>query len=120
MNRVSRVESQSVDVIDAEPMQRVFDEIIPHAIAPFAVEIDRGAPWRSIFVSEIRPEAREIIPFRPEMVVNDVKDHRQPGLVAGVDEPLQSRRPAVYAMRREWINAVVAPVSLARKFGDRH
>ena len=69
---------------------------------------------------ELRRIAAEIIPFRPEVVVDDVEKHHQAALVRGVDQRLEIFRPAIGAVRREEQHAVVAPVPAAGKIGDRH
>ena len=56
----------------------------------------------------------------PDVVVDDVEDHGEPGRVRRVDEAREPVRAAVGAVRREGEHAVVAPAALAREGRDRH
>src|SRR6185436_20312339 len=57
---------------------------------------------------------------RPEMVVDDVQDHRDPGGMSVADERLQVVRSAVVALDREGEGRVVAPRAIARELERRH
>ena len=71
-------------------------------------------------VLEVGPEQRQVVPRRAEVVVDDVLHDPEPGGVAGVDEALVRRRPAVRLGDREPVDAVVAPVAGAVERVDRH
>src|SRR5579862_8540048 len=70
---VNRIQPQGVDVIFSEPIERIFDEEAPHAIAARTVEVDGLAPGSSVAGSEIGTKLGEIIPFRSEVVINDIQ-----------------------------------------------
>ena len=53
------------------------------------------------------------------MVVDDVEDDGEPARVGGVDEAAQAVGAAVRLLRREPVDAVVAPVARAGEAGDR-
>ena len=62
----------------------------------------------------------QVVPLRPEVVVDDVqKDHETAG-VGCVDQPFEVLRAAVAGVRREGQHAVIAPVAGAREVGERH
>src|SRR4030095_13643795 len=54
------------------------------------------------------------------MVVDDVENDRQADSVTGVDQSLQPWWAAVGILHGKWIDAVVAPISVAGKLPDRH
>ena len=65
-------------------------------------------------------EQRQVVPRRAEVVVDDVLHDAEPRGVAGVDEALVRRRPAVRLGDGEPVDAVVAPVVRAVEGVDRH
>ena len=71
-------------------------------------------------VGEVRPVRSEQLRPRPDVVVDDVEDHRQPGRVRRVDEAREPERTAVGPVRRGGEHAVVAPAALAGEGRDRH
>ena len=86
-----------------------------------SAEIDRRPPRRRhVLAEELRRIAREIVPVRPEVVVDDVEEDHQPVVVRGVDQRLEIVGRAVGAIRRERQHAVIAPVARAGKIVDRH
>jgi predicted ArsR family transcriptional regulator len=54
------------------------------------------------------------------MVIDDIQDYRQPGLMRGINETLQRLRPAVAVLHGVRIDGIITPVALARKLGHRH
>ena len=71
------IEPQRVDVIMDQPIERILYKEVPDLIAQGPIEIHRIAPWCPIPVGEIRSKPVEVIPFRPQVVVNDVQDNGQ-------------------------------------------
>ena len=104
-----------------DPVSGVGDKEFAHRRAIRSVEIDRLAPFIGMAVGEIsRREGRQIIPVRPEMVVDDVDNDREADRMSAVDKAAQVVGPAVEPRRREQIDAVVAPAEAAGEIGDRH
>ena len=94
-DRVDRVEAQAVEAIFHQPVERVVDEELAHFAA---AEIDRRTPRRvDVVAEERRRVAREIVPVRAEMVVDDVEKHHQAVAVRGIDQRLQFVGRAVAA-----------------------
>ena len=114
------IETQAIDVEIADPKAGIVDEELPHGIAAGIAEIDRVAPGCVVAIREIGPEAVEITSFWPEMVVDDIEKHGEAATVRRIDEPLQSSRPAVRILDGIGMNAVEAPIPLARKLSDWH
>ncbi len=120
MDGMHGVQAQGVDVTLPLPVEGVFDEVTAHVVAVGAVEVERLAPWRAVPVGEIGREVGEGIAFGADVVVDDVEHHGQTMPVSRIHQPFQSDRAAVGVLRRERIDAVVAPVARAGKLGDRH
>src|SRR5439155_19429236 len=99
---------------------RVLDEVAPDAGTVRAVEVEGASPWGLVAIREVRPELGKVVPFGPEMVVDDVEEDGEALRVAGVHEAAQPLRTAVGRLRRVEVNAVVAPVARAGELGDRH
>src|SRR5688572_22573065 len=87
--RVHRIEAQPIEVIIAQPDQSVIAYKTPNFIAVRSVEIYRLSPGRGITLGEIGPEARQIIPRRSQVVVNDIENHRQAAPMTGIYQTLQ-------------------------------
>ena len=120
VDRVDRVQAQTVEVEIAHPGARVLDEVAPHAVAVRTVVVERAAPRCAVAVGEVRPEVAEIVPLGTEVVVDDVEDDRQPMGVTGVHQAAQPAGPAIGRLRREQMDTVVTPVARAGKLGHRH
>jgi hypothetical protein len=69
---------------------------------------------------ELRRDAVKIISFRPEVIVDHIKNYHQPARMSGVDQRLQIVRTAIGRVRSKQQHAVVAPVPAAREIGNRH
>ena len=66
------------------------------------VIIDRRAPGRVVPLGEeIGRDRVQVIPFRPEMVVDDIEQYREAARMAGIDQRLQLVRPAIARAGRE-------------------
>jgi len=115
---VDGVEPQAVETIVLNPVKGVPDEVIPHG--PF-LEGDGRAPGRvTLGVEEGRRDARQDVPDRAEVVVDDVEqDHDAMGM-GGVDEGLQVVRRAIGRVRRIEEHAVIAPSAPAGELRDGH
>src|SRR5262245_50655256 len=116
-NRMHGIETKPVEVVVREPMQRILDRKgthLRHAI------INGESPGRVRRGEERRRVAREIVPLRAEVIVDDVKKDHETARMRGIDERLEILRPAVGAVRRIEQHAVVAPVATAGEVRDRH
>ena len=58
---------------------------------------------------KIWPEVRQVIAFRPQVVINHVKDDGHAVFMARIDKPLKAIRPAIRMLHGIKINPVVAP-----------
>jgi hypothetical protein len=86
-----------------------------------AVEIQRFAPFGVVARAEVvRAEALQVVAVRPEMVVDDIENYREPDRVRAVDEALERIGVAIHVIRREELHAVIAPVPAAGTLCDRH
>jgi len=80
--------------------------------------VDRRTPGRVMPLGEeIGRDCVQVIPFRTEMVVDDVEQYRDAAFVAFIDQRLQLLRPAVARARREPLRAIIAPIAPAGEFG---
>ena len=113
-----RIDPQRIDMELVDPHESVLDEIAPHVIAVGTIEIHGLAPRRLVAVGEVGSEFAEVVPFRSEVVVDDIEDDGEIVGVRRVDQTLEGQRPAVGALRRIGLDAVVAPVPRSRKLGD--
>ena len=117
VDRVDGIEAQPVDPVVARPQLGVLDGPLAHT--PLRV-VDRGAPVRVVPVGEVRAERGDRLRAGADVVVDDVEDHAEPLAVRCVDEMRKALGGAVCGMRREGVEAVVAPVAVAGKRGDGH
>ena len=62
----------------------------------------------------------QVIPFRPEMVVDDIQSHSQTTLMARIDKSFEAFRTTVRILDSERVYAVIAPVAIPRELSDRH
>ena len=107
LERVHGIQPQPVDVVVAHPHEGVLDDVATHF---GLVQIDRRSPGVPLRLAKVRTELRQIVAARTEVVVHDVLDDPEPATVAGIDEALVRRRPAVAFVHRVPEHAVVAPV----------
>lgn len=117
-NGMHGIEAQPVEAVVHQPHQRVVDE----EVADFAAaEIDAIAPGRLLVVAEeVFGVAAEVIAVRAEVVVDHIEKHHQAEAVGGIDQMLELFRTAIGRFRRVGQDAVVTPVAVAGKLGDRH
>jgi hypothetical protein len=104
-----------------DPVTGVGREELAHRPRIRAVEVDGFAPFVSVLVGEIRRRKRpEVVPRRPEMVVDDVEDDGDTSSVRSVDEAPEVVRPSVQPGRCKQIDAVISPAEFSTEVGDGH
>jgi hypothetical protein len=87
-DRVDGVEAQAIEPEGLEPVERVVDEKPRHRLAP---EGDRRAPGRvAALVEELGHVGRQVVPVRPEVIVDDVQQHHHAQAVGRVDQAFSS------------------------------
>ena len=97
------------------------DGEVAHRRAVGAVVVDRRAPGRLVPVGEeAGGVGGQVVPVRPEVIVDDVEDDREAAGVGRLDEGLYVLGTAVAGVRRVGQHAVVAPIVAAREVADRH
>jgi hypothetical protein len=117
---VDGVDTQDVDVHLTQPVESALNEEGAHLVGVGVVEVDGTPPWSVVAVREIGAETIEVVPFRTEVVVDDVERDRHFPRMARIDQTPKPGDAAVGSMSRERIDAVVAPVAISRKLGHRH
>ncbi len=120
LDGVGRVQAEHVHPEVADPLQRRAEHERADRRRGRPVVVEAVTPGRAVTVGEVRPERREVVPLRAEVVVDDVERDREAEAVRPVDEPLQRRRPAVRLVHRPRRHAVVPPVPLAGEGLHRH
>src|SRR5919202_2256775 len=114
------VEPQAISVELVEPVLRVVEHEPANGCAVRAVVIDRLAPGRLIPIGEIvRAVCPQIVAVGTKVVVDDVEQHAQSKLMSGIDEAFEPVRATIRLGWRKQVDAVVAPVAAAWKFGHR-
>src|SRR5204863_9277242 len=104
-----------------DPIAGISEEKFAHRTGIGAVEIDRLTPIVGIAIGEVsRRERGEVIPVRPEMVVDDIEDDGDAERVRGIDKPAEIVGLPIEPGRREKIDAVIAPAKAAGEFSHRH
>src|SRR5215469_7274344 len=118
---IDGIEAQSVEMILAQPIKRILNEELPHHFASPTIEINSLAPWRVVMIREefgsVEPQ---VIPFRSEVVVDNIKKYHQASMVGNLHEMFQIMRSTVLAIGRKRKNAVISPVPPPGKIRDRH
>jgi hypothetical protein len=107
--RVHGVEPQPVDVVVAQPHQRVVDDPPAYLVGVRVVEVDALSPGRVMPVGEVRSEPVQVVAAGAQVVVYDVEDDTQPPRMAGVDEARETVGAAVRLVDGVDVHAVVAP-----------
>ena len=93
LDRVDRIEPQSVDPVLTQPEQRVVDHEIAHGLA---VVRDGRAPGRVVLgMVEVGRVNADVVPVRPEMVEHDVEKDAQAARVRFIDQTLQIVRRSI-------------------------
>src|SRR5690606_34634329 len=119
-DRMDRIEPQRVDPELVHPLQRRGDEVFAYVIGVGTVEVQGIAPRGAISIGEVRPEARQVIAVRAEMVVDDVEADTKALVVARIDEALECCRSPVRVLHGERVHPVVAPVTRSGELRERH
>src|ERR1700722_1958269 len=119
-NRVDGVEPQCVDMKFVKPLQRIINEMAADRIALRTFEVQSVSPCSFIVAGEVRREIRGVIAFWSKVVVDNIEHNSGVGLVARVHEALERFTTSIGILHGEGIDAVVAPVSVARKLRDGH
>ena len=110
----------AIEMIVAQPHQRVVAEKTAHVVAARAVEIYRLPPRRGVTIGEIRSEARQVV-SRTDQSGCKRRRGAPPGRAHGRHRPNASVRPDRRRhVRRVKIDAVVAPSAASGEFGHRH
>src|SRR5271157_1876202 len=108
-------------MILVDPIACIGHEEFAHRARTETVKIDRLTPVVVVAISEIsRGEQFEIVSVRAEMIVDDVKDDRDPEGMSTVDEAAEISRPTVKACWCEEVDAIVSPAEAAREFRHGH
>ncbi len=76
----------------SNPVKSSLDKITPNRVAVEAIEVDGFSPKRSINIGAVGSILFQVAPLRAKAVVDNVQDHRQPMLVAVIDQALKSSR----------------------------
>src|ERR1700749_856497 len=103
------IQSQSVEMIIAQPHQRVVDKETPYLGASPPVQVYGRTPGCVIVLVEVWPEFAEVVSNWAQVVIHHVQQHGEPFLVGRVYETLQPIRAAVGVVRRIEIDPVVTP-----------
>src|SRR5690606_23454947 len=69
---------------------------------------------------EVRAKMIQVIAIRPQVVVDNVQQYRQPLVMASIDQALESFGSAISVMRRIQCHTIITPAMTARKFRHRH
>ena len=105
------VEAEAVEVILAQPVERVFDDEAADVSAAGVVVIDGIAPGSFVAGGEVRAELREVISLVAEVVVDDIEEDGEAALVGGIDEAAKRGGTAVIGLHGVEADAIVAPVA---------
>ena len=120
-DRVHSVETKPVEMKLLDPIFGILDKEVADPPGVWPVEIDRFAPGGTdARIKEIRRVERKVISVRPEVIVNDVEQHRDAGLMGSIDESLEIVGPPVAGIRRIRQDSIVTPAPAARKVAERH
>ena len=114
-DRVHGIEAQSVKPKLLEPVESIGDVERTHLGPAKADRLPPRCP--EIRSKEFGCIAAESVSRRAEVIVNDIEEYHQAVTMGGVHQGLELVRRAVAPVRGEGENAVVAPVSPARKIG---
>src|SRR3954452_1580451 len=96
---VYSVKPKAVEMVVAQPHERVINEESAYFVASVAIEIHGGAPRRLVLLGVIRSEAAQIVPNRTEVVINHVEQHRDSLFMTGIHETFQIIGTAIRVLR---------------------
>src|SRR5580692_9487775 len=118
---MDRIQPQPVEVVLDQPVQRIVYEEISNGTALRPIEINGIAPWRLMTIGEESWCVRvKIISFRAKMVVHNIEEHHDSPLMRTLYQFFEIFRTSIHTVRSERKDAVVPPIALAGKIGNRH
>src|SRR5438132_8533686 len=74
---VDRVQAQPIEMVLPDPVQCVVHDEPAHLVAPPVVVVDCGSPRGLVLLREIWAKLPEVVPFRSEVLVDDIEQYRQ-------------------------------------------
>src|SRR5436305_9321509 len=101
---MNSIQPERINMKISKPHQCIFNKIFSYTIAPCIVEIDSIAPGCFIFIGEIWPVCREIISFRPHVVIYNIQNHSNAMFMACVYQILQAYGAAIRTLSSKRIN----------------
>ena len=120
-NRVHRIETEAVEMIFGQPVERIVDEEVSDGSTFGPIEINAISPWSTVSISKelwrVRPK---IISFRAQVVVHDVEENHDSMLMGALNQFFEIFGSAVNTIGSEWEDAVVAPIALAGEVSNGH
>jgi hypothetical protein len=121
VNRMHGIESQPIETIFEQPIQRVLDEIRTHRIPIAGLDIDRSTPRRLVTLRvKLRRIRVKVVPLRTKVVVHHIEIHGKSTRMRRRNERLELVRRPVVVRRRIRQHAVVSPIPRPRDVRDRH
>ena len=121
LDRMRRVEAQSVQAERVNPVFGVLNDEVANGTRVGPVEIDRLAPRRPMSIGEkVRRVGREVIPLRSKMIVDHVEQHGDAASVRRFDEGLEILWPPIGRVGGVGVDPVVAPAPAAAEVANRH
>src|SRR5689334_18401180 len=93
-----------------EPHQCIFNKVVSNAITPAIIEVNGIAPGCFVFIGKIGTESSEIISFRPQMIINHIKDYCYSFSMAGIYQMLQGFCTTIRILNRKRKYTIIAPV----------
>src|SRR2546430_9205371 len=113
---VNRIQTQAVEVVFLEPVERVVDEELAHRRTVRSVKVDRGTPGGDVPLGEeLRRVPVQVIALGAEVVVDHVEQHREAMPMRGRDQGLQLLRRTVRAEGPDRGPASAWPRAAARR-----
>src|SRR6266511_1606527 len=104
-----------------DPVAGVGDEELTDGTGKLAVEVDGLPPIRGVAVREILwGELRQVVPIRPDMIIDHVQDHPQPHCMRSIDKAAALIRCAVQSRRRKQVDTVISPAETAGEVRHWH
>ena len=89
--------------------------------AIWAIEVNSVAPRSAMAIGKkLRRVRPQIIPFRAKVVVDHIQQNHESAVMRALNQIFKIFGTAISAIGSEWENAVISPIALAGKVGDRH
>ncbi|MNI09774.1 hypothetical protein D3C73_628590 [compost metagenome] len=115
-----RIQTQRIDMKVFKPHAYIVQYQIPLSMTIAIVVIQRITPGRMVFVGKIWTIIREIVSLWTEMIIDDIQNYRNIGLMTGIHKPLEFRSATIGMLNCKRKNAIVAPISFTGKLCNRH